>query len=65
MKIKYNYFYTRVQEKKVCVTNRDMDTSKCRKDIFPSKNGATKFLQKRLNEGYELVDARTFRKLLV
>lgn len=65
MKTKYNYFYVRVQEKKICVTDRIMDTSKCRKDIYPSSFYASKNLVKKLENGYEKINAREFRKLLI
>lgn len=65
LKINFNYYYVRMKERKICVTKKEFNTGKCRKDVYPSKYSAGKNLTKQLEQGYEKVSAKEFGKLLV
>jgi hypothetical protein len=62
MKVRHHYIH--VKTKSICVTEEVLDTSKCRKDIFPTSMAATREMQKKLDEGYTKLKAREFKRIL-
>lgn len=63
-KIKFNYFYVRAKEKKICVTDNLLDPSKCRKKFFKSKFNASEYFSKLLKQGYQRISVKEFKKLM-